>query len=82
MLLKLYGIHLVEATKRDKGLQDGFRCGKTVGTKWMVMFLSYLSKENIAIQHSVMELIKSRYESKLGNSVERNIFVRLICHCP
>jgi len=67
MLLTLYGIRRTGAAKRDKGLQRGLPCGKTVSMERMVIFISYLRTENITRQHPVTGLVKYRYERELGN---------------
>jgi hypothetical protein len=67
MLLTLYGIRRIGATKRDNRLQRSLPCGKIVGMEGMVIFISYLRTENIARQHPVTGLVKYRYERELGN---------------
>jgi hypothetical protein len=67
MLLTLYGIRRIGATKTDKRLQRGIPCDKIVGIEWMVIFISYLRKENIARQHPVTGMVKYSYERELGN---------------
>jgi len=67
MLLTLYGIRRIGATKTDKGLQRDLPCGKTVGMEGMVIFISYLRIENIARQHPVTGLVKYKYERECGN---------------
>jgi hypothetical protein len=67
MLLTVFGIRRIGATKTDKGLQRGLPCGKTVRMDWMAIFISYLRTENIARQYPVTGLVKYRHERELGN---------------